>query len=200
MSLFPHPLINTSPTLTEKLSNGSFPTDLTGWALAAFGGVSTYEYNVDSVNYHLAGNSCEVLYDSPEDEDANARGVTITQTSVDLRGVETITFYAKQLSASTWYTDIQVMILVSGEEMNTQVDGKTGGDSGFIDNTWRLCTATIPTGNRLENRTVALQFYNTQSAEKLALEAVVDEISAMAEQSAPALFNYMYSKPMLSLW
>ena len=49
----------------EKISNGAFPTNLTGWTLTAFGGVTTYDMYADSDNYHVAVNGRLIFYDIP---------------------------------------------------------------------------------------------------------------------------------------
>lgn len=168
----------------NKLSNPSFTVDLTGWADSVFGALTTATIARDTVDFRSSPAACNISFDTTGLE--GEMGVMLTVTGVDLTGVEAIEFYAKQLSASTYYTDVSISNFTIGTTfIGMQVTGKTGGSSGCIDNEWRRCYTepdAIPVELRTTNQT--LHFYFTTQWAK-AIEFVVDDFAVYGPTAVP---------------
>lgn len=167
----------------NKLSNPSFTVDLTGWADSVFGALTTATIARDTVDFRSSPAACNISFDTTGLE--GEMGVMLTVTGVDLTGVEAIEFYAKQLSASTYYTDISVSYFLIGEtQVGMGVTGKTGGSSGFIDNEWRRCYVNDPIPIELQTTNQTLHFYFTTQWAK-AIEFVVDDFAVYGPTAVP---------------
>lgn len=178
--------------IANRINNGNFEVDTSGWSLSAYGGVITYGMSADSSNYHNAAKAVRIIYDVPEDSGGvyeGLQGVRFTQSGVDLRGVTQISFYGKQLSASTWYMDAQ-MLITSPFEDNFS-NGRTGSETGRMTGDWLKYTVNVPEEYRLDNQTITISSNYTLSASYDDLDIVIDEVEALGESAPVNLYNYI---------
>ena len=175
------------PAKEEHVTNGAFPTDLSGWSLTNFGTVSSYGMTADAVNFHLAANACRIEFDIPADAEATNRGVRLSRAGVDLTGVERIIMYASHSDVSMEFS-VHVTLCSPFEE-GFNIEGRTCGESGTLDETWRRCTIDVPEEYRTGNQTVTIEFVSYGPAETNDIVVLIDEISAMGDSIA--LFEYI---------
>ncbi|TRZ49722.1 MAG: hypothetical protein D4S01_08060, partial [Dehalococcoidia bacterium] len=130
------------PAKEEHVTNGAFPIDLSGWSLTNVSTVSSYGMTADAVNFHLAANACRIEFDIPAHAEATSRGVRLSRAGVDLTGVERIIMYARY-DVSMEFNDVHVN-LYSPFENGFNIEGRTCGASGTLDETWRRCIVDVP--------------------------------------------------------
>lgn len=169
--------------LENKISNGSFDVNLSGWTLGQIGGITEYSSSRYTDDYHSSPASCNIYFDTTGMSGEN--GVTMTVTDVDLTGVDEITFYAKQLSESEYYMDISVSTFMIGtHNVGLQVTGRSGGESGKIDNQWRKCyTESIPSEVKAPGQTLIFYFMTQDSK---GFEFVIDDFVAYGSPATKA--------------
>lgn len=170
---------------TNKIANGDFVTDVTGWTAAAYGGASNASMVIDPVNYNTAANGAHLTVDIPADAEQTNRGVSISQT-VDLTGVETITLYAKQVSIQTVPEEALVPVVISPVYASFVLEGT---NVMCLDTVWGKYVANIPEAYRLSGQTLTIGFQNQSTLAFSGTEVILDDIVGLG--TPENLFNYI---------
>lgn len=189
---FPEPTVNKQvlyrSTLENRIPNPLFNDGLDNWTYDTLGDLEEASVTIDNENYYISPQACNISFDTTGLEINDTTGVSLIMHNVDLTGVDQITFYAKQLSASNYYTDIQVTNFYIGSEyVSMHVDGIYGGSSGHIDNKWRKCYTELgylPEELKIPDQTLTFNF--TTWWDDKEIEFVVDNFIAYGPPSTSA--------------